>query len=130
MQNGATAPGAPDAAVSIFGVSPPVRSGCYGGAANPIAHDHSWKRCAYNASHSNLQALREIDSAGAGFLRSVQGGDPSLLLGSPEFSFCEGGELFPRGAGRGPSMGGGCPTPMAVCPAEPFSCKAQYFAVK
>lgn len=43
------------AAASLFGVSPPVRSGAWGGAANPIAHDATWARSAYNASHASLQ---------------------------------------------------------------------------
>jgi hypothetical protein len=41
--------------VTYLGVSPPVRCG----AANPWAHNGSWARSAYTASHSNLQALRE-----------------------------------------------------------------------
>lgn len=50
--------------VTYLGVSPPVRSG----AANPWAHDSSWTRSVYSASHSNLQALRELDSTGESFL--------------------------------------------------------------
>jgi hypothetical protein len=57
--------------VTYLGVSPPVRSG----AANPWAHDRSWTRSAYNASHTNLQALRELDSTGESFLRA--GGRPA-----------------------------------------------------
>lgn len=58
----------------FWGVSPPVRSGwaggaAIGGAANPIAHDNTWARAAYSASHTNLQALREIESNGVSFLR-------------------------------------------------------------
>lgn len=52
--------------VTYLGVSPPVRSG----AANPWARDRSWTRSAYSASHSNLQALRELDSTGESFLRA------------------------------------------------------------
>lgn len=78
---------------SFFGVSPPIRNGWAGGAANPLAHDKTWDKSAYNASHVNLQvslimsqsldqlwskfkfplislqALREIESNGASFLR-------------------------------------------------------------
>lgn len=50
---------------TYLGVSPPVRSG----AANPWAHDRSWARSAYSASHTNLQALRELDSTGESFLK-------------------------------------------------------------
>ena len=41
---------------TYLGVSPPVRSG------NPLCRDRSWTRTAYSASHSNLEALRELDS--------------------------------------------------------------------
>ena len=40
---------------SFFGVSPPIRNGWAGGAANPLAHDKTWDKCAYNASHVNMQ---------------------------------------------------------------------------
>ena len=40
---------------SFFGVSPPIRNGWAGGAANPLAHDKTWDKSAYNASHVNLQ---------------------------------------------------------------------------
>lgn len=56
---------------SFLGVSPPVRSGGGGGAANPLAHDHNWMGSAYNASYTNLQALKELDS-GLAFLSSSQ----------------------------------------------------------
>ena len=40
------------------------------------------RRC----SHSNLQALREIDARGVSFLRcSSQGGDSRLLVESPDY---------------------------------------------
>jgi len=68
-------------ASSYLGMSPPVRSGYSGGAANPLAHDHNWMGSAYNASHTNLQALKELDPSGLHFLssqlsspRSVEGG--------------------------------------------------------
>ncbi len=72
---------APDVGATYLGVSPPVRSGCYGGAANPIQHDDSWSARALNASHTILQALRELDSQHS-FLRCT--GDYRLLLGSPD----------------------------------------------
>lgn len=53
--------------VTYLGVSPPVRCG----AANPWAHDQSWAHSAYNASHSNLEALRELDSTGESFLHGA-----------------------------------------------------------
>ncbi|KAF6265205.1 hypothetical protein COO60DRAFT_1623901 [Scenedesmus sp. NREL 46B-D3] len=57
----------PSDAPCCLGVSPPVRSGCWGGAANPWSHDRSWKLSAYSASSTNLQALRELDSEGESF---------------------------------------------------------------
>ena len=63
---------------TFFGVSPPVRSGWAGGAANPISHDTTWAKQAVGASRTNLQALRELESTGgASFLQ----GD--FLIGSP-----------------------------------------------
>ncbi|GBF97549.1 hypothetical protein Rsub_10150 [Raphidocelis subcapitata] len=60
--------------VTYLGMSPPVRSG----AANPWAHDRSWARTAYSASHTNLQALRELDSTGESFLRAGRHGSGRL----------------------------------------------------
>ncbi len=51
------------------------------GAANPWARDPAWARAAYNASHSNLQALRELDSTGESFLRA--GGASAAALVGP-----------------------------------------------
>ena len=42
-------------------------------------------------SHSNLQALREIDARGVSFLRcSSQGGDSRLLVESPDYGLLSG----------------------------------------
>lgn len=44
------------------------------------------KKSARRCSHSNLQALREIDARGVSFLRcSSQGGDSRLLVESPDY---------------------------------------------
>ncbi|GFR45818.1 hypothetical protein Agub_g7274 [Astrephomene gubernaculifera] len=111
----------PDAANTFLGVSPPVRSGCYGGAANPILHDSSWSACALNASHSNLQALRELDSQHS-FLRCT--GDYRLLLGSPDVrSLVE--EVTERSALQQPQ-----PQQEPRHHLLPFTCRAQYFAVR
>ncbi|KAK9902196.1 hypothetical protein WJX75_007405 [Coccomyxa subellipsoidea] len=68
---------------SWLGVSPPTRTT---GAANPLVQDFNWRSNAYRCSHSNLQALREIDARGVSFLRcSSQGGDSRLLVESPEY---------------------------------------------
>lgn len=63
---------------TFFGVSPPVRSGWAGGAANPISHDTTWAKQAVGASRNNLQALRELESTGG---TSFLQGD--ILIGSP-----------------------------------------------
>ncbi|KAK9822834.1 hypothetical protein WJX81_008481 [Elliptochloris bilobata] len=52
---------------SWLGVSPPTRVG----AANALVQDNNWRSNAHRCSHSNLQALREIDAR--------------LLFSSPEF---------------------------------------------
>jgi hypothetical protein len=84
--------------VTYLGLSPPVRSG----ATNPFTHDRSWTRSAYSASHTNLEALRELDSTGESFLRSGRhaagrlggsGGAMSvdaaaLVLASPDVACC------------------------------------------
>ncbi|EIE18558.1 transcription factor NF-E2 [Coccomyxa subellipsoidea C-169] len=68
---------------SWLGISPPTRTT---GAANPLVQDFNWRSNAYRCSHSNLQALREIDARGVSFLRcSSQGGDSRLLVESPDY---------------------------------------------
>ncbi|KAL6747022.1 hypothetical protein V8C86DRAFT_2923558 [Haematococcus lacustris] len=62
---------------TFLGVSPPVRGGCCGGAANPLAKEAGSTAPWRLASHQNLQALRELDSGGLSFLSS------HLLCGSP-----------------------------------------------
>jgi hypothetical protein len=74
---------------TTFAGSPPPRTA---GAMNPLVQDFNWKSNAYRASHSNLQALREIDRSlsdayGVSFLRSASHGDCRLLIGSPDFGF-------------------------------------------
>jgi hypothetical protein len=64
---------------TFLGISPPRRSA---GAANPLVQDWNWRSNAYKCSHSNLQALREIDARGVSFLR--MSGDSALLIESPE----------------------------------------------
>lgn len=136
-----------------------MRGGFYGGAANPLAHDASWTSfAAYSASHTNLQALRELDARGASFLRSVPSGDPALVLGSPDLqplaeeAASDGAAAAPAAgslgssaihhahmgtsAPKGQTYSGGGSVGMectaqaaAAAAAAPFTCKAQYFAV-
>lgn len=124
-------------ATTFLGVSPPVRGGFFGGAANPLAHDASWKGTAYSASHTNLQALRQLDSTGPiSFLRSGPSGDARLLLGSPletaalaeeaEASWDEPIEM--DSPALVPPSRMEC-NAQAAAAAAPFSCQAQYFAV-
>ncbi|CAL5228432.1 g11566 [Coccomyxa viridis] len=81
MQRG-TNHGSP-APASWLGMSPPTRTT---GAANPLVQDFNWRSNAYRCSHSNLQALREIDARGVSFLQcSSQGGDSRLLVESPDY---------------------------------------------
>ncbi|GIL88034.1 hypothetical protein Vretimale_6395 [Volvox reticuliferus] len=111
----------PDAPITYLGISPPVRSGFYGGAANPIQHDSTWSACAFNASHSNLQALRELDMQHS-FLRCT--GDYRLLLGSPDMrSFME--EVAERS-----SQVQSQAQQESSRHLLPFTCRAQYFAVR
>ncbi|GLC37578.1 hypothetical protein PLESTM_000622800 [Pleodorina starrii] len=108
----------PDAPNAYLGTSPPVRSGCYGGAANPISHDSSWSACALNASHLNLKALRELDSEHS-FLRCT--GDHRLLLGSPDLR-----SLVEEVAERNSHQSQGQSQQALL----PFTCRAQYYAVR
>jgi hypothetical protein len=71
---------------AYFGVSPPVRSGFCGGAANPLAHDSSWMVGAYSASCTNLQALRELDSTGTTFLDHRSSDDSKGSISTPDTS--------------------------------------------
>ncbi|KAG2499829.1 hypothetical protein HYH03_002120 [Edaphochlamys debaryana] len=116
----------PDAASNYLGVSPPVRSGCYGGAANPISHVASDFASVLNASQSNLQALRELDSQHS-FLRCT--GDYRLLLGSPDvraegWRACLGPSEAPERSSQLPQQ------PPESRHLHPFTCRAQYFAVR
>jgi len=109
---------------SFLGVSPPLRSGWAGGAANPISHDKTWTRSAYSASHTNLQALREIESSGISFLRGMD--HNHILLGSPDFtSHCLSEEIsWTNSCQLEPNHGAAsCNT------ASPFHCHVEYFAV-
>jgi hypothetical protein len=87
------------------------------GAANPLSHDHHWTKTAFSGSHSNLQALRELDSHGEPFLRARSAG-ASLVLGSPE-ALATLSELaaVDWSADVAPALGGG--RPCAPPPAEP-----------
>ncbi|PNH07767.1 hypothetical protein TSOC_005735 [Tetrabaena socialis] len=105
----------PDAPNTFFGVSPPVRSGCFGGAANPILHDSQWSARALNASHTNLQQLRELDSQHS-FMRCT--GDYRLLLGSPDFRSLADEVAAPQAQQQ------------ETRHLLPFACRAQYFAVR
>ena len=71
--------------------------------------DWKWQSNAYVSSHSNLQALREIDARGVSFLRANDG----QLLESPESS----GQL----AGASDSSTASCYVPPARerCSSEP-----------
>lgn len=101
---------------TFLGVSPPNREGCFGGAANPLAHDSSWQCSAYSVCHNHLEALRELDSRGNPFLRSASVGDMRLILGSPEISSVPESIKWPRE---------GQPGTKGV----PFTCTTRYFAV-
>ena len=49
--------------------------------------DYNWRSNAYVSSHSNLQALREIDARGVSFLHdSAAGAESELLTASPHTS--------------------------------------------
>ncbi|KAG2427093.1 hypothetical protein HXX76_012604 [Chlamydomonas incerta] len=110
----------PDVPNNFLGVSPPVRSGCYGGAANPMQHDSSWTSCSLSASSSNLQALRELDSQHS-FLRSLNG-DYRLLLAPDARGFASSEDVGARPAAPAP--------PQERTHLLPFTCRAQYFAVR
>lgn len=99
-------------AASYYGCSPPVRSG----AANPWSHDRSWKACAYSASSTNLQALRELDSEGESFLRGKDSGAARLVLGAPELP----------GLPAASDAGSDAAT-TAVNETAPFTCHTQYY---
>lgn len=103
--------------VSYLGVSPPVRSGCFGGAANPWSHDRSWKMSAYSASSTNLQALRELDSEGESFLRTKDSAAARLVLGALDLPVADPADCSDAGSDA-----------TAVNECEPFTqCHTVYF---
>lgn len=107
---------------TYLGVSPPVRSGCYGGAANPWSHDRSWKTSAYSASHTNLEALRELDLEGESFLKCETCAAPDLALGSsPQTASAS------THASLESSDAGSDPPSTTEC--TPFTCHTAYFNV-
>ncbi|KAJ9511526.1 hypothetical protein QJQ45_029944 [Haematococcus lacustris] len=81
LQN--TADGSPT--TTFLGVSPPVRGGCCGGAANPLAKEAApWRL----ASHQNLQALRELDTDWSFLSAHLLCGSPHSLA-SNDSGWCE-----------------------------------------
>lgn len=112
VQRPADAPSA-----TYLGVSPPVRSGCWGGATNPWSHDRSWKLSAYSASSTNLQALRELDSAGESFLKAKDSSCGRLVLaGSTDAPVMDAADCSDAGSDT-----------TAVNECAPFTCHTEYF---
>lgn len=103
---------------SYLGVSPPVRSGCWGGATNPWSHDRSWKLSAYSASSTNLQALRELDSEGESFLKAKDSSCGRLVLA--------GSTDAPVVVDAADCSDAGSDT-TAVNECAPFTCHTEYF---
>lgn len=108
-------PGSPR--TTFLGVSPPVRGGLYGGAANPLSQDSHWRRCARKATASSLQALRERDLQGLSFLRSGCVGESKLLLASQEYDDCGADSTDENDT----TFAG------TESPRQPFSCNARYY---
>jgi hypothetical protein len=103
---------------TYFGVSPPVRSGCWGGATNPWSHDRSWKLSAYSASSTNLQALRELDSEGESFLKAKDTSCGKLVLaGNTDAPVVDPADCN--------SDAGSDSTAVNEC--TPFTCHTEYF---
>jgi hypothetical protein len=102
---------------TYYGVSPPVRSGCWGGATNPWSHDRSWKLSAYSASSTNLQALRELDSEGESFLKAKDTSCGKLVLaGSTDAPVVDPADCSDAGSDT-----------TAVNECTPFTCHTEYF---
>ena len=66
----------------FYGMSPPTRTN---GAANPLGLDSGWRNTAYKATHSNLQALREMSVPSC--LRNNANGDVLCIPESPDCGF-------------------------------------------
>jgi hypothetical protein len=96
-----------------------MRTGCSGGAANPLVHQlppYRGSSCAAVAlAQANLQALRDLDKQHS-FLRGSACGDVRLLVGSPELA-----GLFQE-PGAQPAQ-----QPTQDTLLRPFSCRVQYF---
>jgi hypothetical protein len=104
---------------SYLGVSPPVRSGCWGGATNPWSHDRSWRLSAYSASSTNLQALRELDSEGESFLKAKDSSCGRLVLA--------GSTAVPVAAADPADCSDAGSDTTAVNECAPFTCHTAYF---
>lgn len=101
--------------MTYLGMSPPVRGGLCGGAANPLSQDSHWRRSARLATASSLQALQERDLQGVSFLRQGSVGDAKLLVASLEEADAEAMD-----DGEAEFVAGESPN-------APFSCSARYF---
>lgn len=103
-----------------------MRSGCYGGAANPWSHDRSWKKSAYSASSTNLAALRELDSEGEPFLRARNGGAAAVVLGGCTLPVAAPAPVAPSGTAP-PTLGSNNSSTGAEGEVTPFTCHTAYF---
>lgn len=88
------------------------------GAANPWSHDRSWKLSAYSASSTNLQALRELDSAGESFLRAKESSTGRLVLSGSTAPIVDASAADASDAGSDTT---------AVNATVPFTCHTAYF---
>lgn len=76
----------------FYGMSPPTRTT---GAANPLGLDSAWRNTAYKATHSNLQALKEMNVPSC--LRNSANGDILCIPESPDCGFLSAEfEVFDR----------------------------------
>lgn len=66
----------------FYGMSPPTRTT---GAANPMGMDSAWRSTAYKATHSNLQALREMSAPS--FVRNNMSAAILCIPESPDCGF-------------------------------------------
>lgn len=101
---------------TIFGMSPPVRGGRCGGAANHMTLDRNWQlQTNYGVQH-NLQALTERSRHQRSLSASRFLGDPRILVSSAEENSPVGQEEY-------------SPIMVAESPVNcvPFACQTRYF---
>lgn len=100
----------------MFGVSPPIRGGRCGGAANPMTLDRNWQLHARYGVQNNLQALTERSKHRRHFNNARHIGDPRILVTTTDENNHVGQEALKN-----------ISTTDGSSNCVPFTCQTRYF---